>query len=212
MANYKKVDADQLNAGLTSVANAIRERAGTEDQLAFPDGFVSAVEGIPDLLAKRLNNTLTEYVSSEVTALPGYALRNCSNLVRLELPNCWDVGMSSFVGCTGLVDLCFPSAEVIGTDAFNAARNLTTLDLPIIREIRDRAFTSTNLTTLIIRKTDKVCTLGGSQAINNNPIASGTGYIYVPRALVDSYKAATNWSTYANQIRAIEDYPEITGG
>lgn len=25
-------------------------------------------------------------------------------------------------------------------------------------------------------------------------------------ALVDSYKAATNWSTYADQIRALEDY------
>ena len=31
MANYKVVDADQLDANLTSVANAIRERAGTED-------------------------------------------------------------------------------------------------------------------------------------------------------------------------------------
>ena len=43
-------------------------------------------------------------------------------------------------------------------------------------------------------------------------IASGTGYVYVPSALVNSYKSATNWSTYADQIRAIEDYPDITGG
>ena len=35
---------------------------------------------------------------------------------------------------------------------------------------------------------------------------------YVPTSLVDTYKSATNWSTYAEQIRAIEDYPEITGG
>lgn len=35
---------------------------------------------------------------------------------------------------------------------------------------------------------------------------SGTGYIYVPRALVDTYKAATNWSTIADQFRALEDY------
>lgn len=25
-------------------------------------------------------------------------------------------------------------------------------------------------------------------------------------------KVATNWSTFAEQFRAIEDYPEITGG
>jgi hypothetical protein len=41
---------------------------------------------------------------------------------------------------------------------------------------------------------------------------NGTGYIYVPATLVDTYKAGTNWSTHADQIRAIEDYPEITGG
>ena len=37
-------------------------------------------------------------------------------------------------------------------------------------------------------------------------------YIYVPRALVEDYKVATNWSTFADRIRAIEDYPEICGG
>jgi hypothetical protein len=43
-------------------------------------------------------------------------------------------------------------------------------------------------------------------------VANGTGYIYVPAALIEDYKAATNWSLYADQFRAIEDYPEITGG
>ena len=46
----------------------------------------------------------------------------------------------------------------------------------------------------------------GSNVFKNTPIASGTGYIYVPRALVDSYKVATNWATYAAQFRALEDY------
>ena len=41
MANYKVVDAD-----LASVADSIRAKAGTADQMAFPDGFKSAVEGI----------------------------------------------------------------------------------------------------------------------------------------------------------------------
>lgn len=46
MANYKVVDADQLDADMATVADAIRSKAGTEDALRFPDGFVSAVEGI----------------------------------------------------------------------------------------------------------------------------------------------------------------------
>jgi len=35
------------------------------------------------------------------------------------------------------------------------------------------------------------------------------GYIYVPKELIEDYKKATNWTTYANHFRAIEDYPEI---
>lgn len=41
-------------------------------------------------------------------------------------------------------------------------------------------------------------------------VAAGTGYVYVPSAQVEAYKAHANWSAYANQIRAIEDYPEET--
>lgn len=52
MALDKAVDSAQLNADLTAVADAIRTKGGTSAQLAFPDGFVSAVqaiEGAPDL-------------------------------------------------------------------------------------------------------------------------------------------------------------------
>ncbi len=47
MALDKLVDSSQLNADLTSIANAIRTKGGTSAQLAFPAGFVSAVQAIP---------------------------------------------------------------------------------------------------------------------------------------------------------------------
>lgn len=47
MAVDKLVDSAQLDADLTSVANAIRTKGGTSASLAFPTGFVSAVEAIP---------------------------------------------------------------------------------------------------------------------------------------------------------------------
>lgn len=47
MAVDKLVDSTQLDADLTSVANAIRTKGGTSADLAFPAGFVSAVEAIP---------------------------------------------------------------------------------------------------------------------------------------------------------------------
>lgn len=47
MSVDKLVDSTQLDSDLTSVANAIRTKGGTSAQLAFPAGFVSAVEAIP---------------------------------------------------------------------------------------------------------------------------------------------------------------------
>jgi hypothetical protein len=46
MAVDKLVDSTQLDADLTSVANAIRTKGGTSAQLAFPAGFVSAINDI----------------------------------------------------------------------------------------------------------------------------------------------------------------------
>ena len=59
---------------------------------------------------------------------------------------------------------------------------------------------------MILRNTEKACGLSNTSALSGTPIESGSGYIYVPAALVDSYKTASNWSTYANQFRALEDY------
>ena len=46
MAFDKVVDSAMLDAGMKSVADAIRAKAGTTDLLAWPDGFKTAVEGI----------------------------------------------------------------------------------------------------------------------------------------------------------------------
>lgn len=47
MAVDKLVDSTQLDADLTSVADAIRSKGGTSASLAFPAGFISAVNAIP---------------------------------------------------------------------------------------------------------------------------------------------------------------------
>ena len=46
MAVDKLVDSTALDAGLTSVANAIRSKGGTSASLSFPQGFVDAIDDI----------------------------------------------------------------------------------------------------------------------------------------------------------------------
>ena len=48
MANYKVVDADQLDADMKSVADAIRAKGGTTESMSFPDGYVSAIGNIEE--------------------------------------------------------------------------------------------------------------------------------------------------------------------
>ena len=57
-----------------------------------------------------------------------------------------------------------------------------------------------------------MCVASGSDMLYSSLIHLGTGYIYVPKALLSDddatkdYRRATNWSTYADQFRALEDY------
>lgn len=60
MANYVLVDAEQLDADLTSVADRIRAKGGTSAQLAFPSGFNSAVDAISTgVTVQRKSGTFT---------------------------------------------------------------------------------------------------------------------------------------------------------
>lgn len=122
------------------------------------------------------------------------------------------VGAYAFQNCSGLTSVSFPNVTSIGEYAFNAAHNLAFVDLPKAASIGNNGFSAANaLETLILRNTEQVCTLGGD-GLYYTKIHSGQGYVYVPAALVDSYKETASWKYEADHIRAIEDYPEITGG
>ena len=100
----------------------------------------------------------------------------------------------------------------IGEYAFSHNTALTWVSFPAVTSIGASAFASCSKLTTVILGAGSYVALSNVSAFTGTPIASGTGFIYVPAALVDTYKIASNWSTYANQIRAIEDYPEICGG
>ena len=60
MAVDKFVDSSQLNSDLTSVANAIRTKGGTSSQLAFPSGFITALDNISGGWVKTLSAVFTQ--------------------------------------------------------------------------------------------------------------------------------------------------------
>ena len=184
----------------------------------------SAVTGDMDCYAQFLfNGSLTRelvqrtmegaYENDRVTVVGESAFRNSTSLEVISMDAVTSVEKEAFRGCTKLASVYLPSADKLKEGSFNACISLVMVDLPVATYVGMTAFYNDEaLEILILRNTDAVCELYNTGVFYKTPIANGTGYIYVPRALVDSYKAATNWSNFAAQIRAIEDYPDICGG
>ena len=152
------------------------------------------------------------------------AFSYCDNLVSVEFPNVTNVGSNAFYNCTRLASVTFPKVTGVDGSAFYNCTNLASVDFPNATSIGAYAFRGGYLLKTVILRSSTMCTLANKNAFTNcyhilgtknatyNPNGDKDGYIYVPRDLVDSYKSASNWSNYASQFRAIEDYPEITGG
>lgn len=139
---------------------------------------------------------------------------NCASIKNINAPLLQHTGAQVFQGCSGLASVKFPALTSVNVMAFEDCTNLVRADFGTsLTEIGYLAFRGcTKLDTLILRS-NKVVTYNtdGIGISDSSPIGAGTGYIYVPTALVDSYKAASKWSDLANQFRAIEDYPNICG-
>ena len=185
-----------------------------------------------DYLAKRLDSGLGkfEYYSEEIKAINQQALAYCYAITKLVLPNCKTISTQCCYVANNLREIVLPNLESVqGTQHFQntaieeaeflklgsstvcpyfgGSQKFKKLNLGYVHSIPATTFINCPVfEILIIRRTDGVPSLANVNAFNNTMIANGTGYIYVPRDLVDLYKSATNWTTYANQFRALEDY------
>jgi hypothetical protein len=186
------------------------------------------------LLDATLNNTLTA-IDSNVTSVVGYACRGLSKLKTVNLPNATSIGTYAFYYCTALSSFSAPRVTALNTYVFYNCGKISSINFPLATSVPTQCFYSCGvlekadfgaaksiaanafpyceeLVTLILRRSDAICTLANKNAFTDTPIEDGTGYVYVPAALVETYKTASNWSNFASQFRAIENYPEITGG
>ncbi len=218
MAVDKLVDSTQLDADLTSVANAIRTKGGTSAQLAFPADFVQAIADIPagggDYTAEDFADPTKptgEVMFSQATMQRAWFSYR-TGVTKLYLPNWTGTGSSAsdiFHGMTGLVYAVCPSAGRFYNNCFNSCSKLVGVDYNG-GNIGSTVFFGTKLKYIVIRQTSGVAYLGNTNAFNSSPFASNGagGTLYVPADLISTYEAATNWSTilgYANnQIKSIE--------
>lgn len=174
-----------------------------------------------------------------VTTLNPNAFNSCSYLTNVNIPKIDKLGSNCFNGCGKITNLDLSTLTQIETKAL-AGTSITQLILPNITSIQTQSFmnmlkvtkidigsnfeSSLNawafanciaLETLILRHTGTINKLDypdeSKSPFYGSSIVKGTGYVYVPKALLTLYKANSMWEPYADQIRAIEDYPDICG-
>jgi hypothetical protein len=157
------------------------------------------------------SNKLVSVVMPLCTELSDDAFSGCGSLKETTFSvDLAKIGANTFYNCDALTEFIYPNVYIYSYSTFQVSQNLKKADIAGFVGATE-TFNGTPLETLIIRS-DTMQTIGNVNVLKDTHIAKGIGYIYVPRALVDTYKAATNWSTYAAQFRAIEDYPDICGG
>ena len=147
------------------------------------------VEAIGDeaLTNSIIDRSITEIEDDYVTTLAPYALASCTSLKKAVFGSVTEVLNKSFYGDTALETLDFHATVEFDASALQGLSSLKAL----------------------ILRSNTMCDASSGAVLSYTPIEEGTGYIYVPAALVDEYRSDFVWSSYYDQIRAIEDYPEV---
>lgn len=219
---------------IQNIADSIREKNGLTTTYKVSE-MAQAIKDIPLGSGSDDNNALNDFiegsittVESDVTTVRLYAFFRLSSLATVSLPNATEIGSSAFTRCTTLTSVSLPKVKIINTygfqgcsaltfinlpsvtaiynSGFQECSNLSVVDLGVIKTIAAATFYSCTSLNKIIIRSSTVCNLNSTNALSGSLIAAGTGTIYVPDDLVDDYKSAKNWSTFADQIKPLSEY------
>lgn len=150
---------------------------------------------------------------STVTSIGQYSFASCKNMTKFTATgSITTFGTYTFVGASSDHKMTLKECRLpnLGTSialnlnwghttAANACQQLEIVDIGKAKSIAANTFANCyKLTTLIMRRTGTATTCANVNAFLNTPLrgySSRTATIYVPNALIDTYKAASVWTT-----------------
>lgn len=158
------------------------------------------------------NTAIDKFYDTQITTITNSNVFKSANIGVINMPNVKSIGYQGFYGCkateirfTGLQTFSQGSTFMSMPNLVKAVFGTSCSSLP------NQCFNSCSKLATLVLPYNGVVNINATSnngSLMNSAIANGTGYVYVPSAQVDNYKANSNWSAYANQIRAIEDYPD----
>ena len=187
----------EIGNGITSIGNSAFYSCYSLASITIPNGVtnivVSAFYSCYSLASITIPNGVTNIVDS--------AFYSCYSLASITIPNgVTNIVDSAFGNCRSLASITIPNGITsIGDSAFNNCYSLASITMPNgITSVGDSAFKNCRGVAFYnFTACTTVPTLASTTAFTGIPADC---QIRVPAALADKWKAATNWSTYADHI------------
>lgn len=150
------------------------------------------------------NNLETVELSPNTKIIPATCFNACYKLKNLNIWNNLEEIETNGCRVCGFENVHLPKVKKLGAGAFELCGNLKTVKMDVLEEIGSNVFNSCATLETVVITTDTV-PLATGNPFPNCPLLTS---IYVSDNLVDSYKSATNWSTYADVIKPLSEYVE----
>lgn len=210
--------------------NVAVESSGSENRLnllatknitELTNADMQGVTEITNYFCANCSKLASVHIPSTVTRIGDYAFSSCTSLVNINIPNSVkQLGQRAFFHCYGLESVSLSNGITsLPFGLFEYCRNLKNITIPdtatslgsycfqecpieylfvppSVTKIDTGAFSSWKAGQIIdFSQHQSVPTLSSQNSFKAT--------IYVPSALLDEWKSATNWSTFASQIVGI---------
>lgn len=145
-------------------------------------------------------------IPPKLKSISDHTFKGCTDLQVNEIHSgITSIGSSSFYECKGFTKMRVLGNNVeIKNDAFRYTSLIEFECVGTITSIGNIAFcNNSDLIKFVINNITPPTF--GTKVFNNTAIADGTGYIYVPDESIEAYQTATNWSTWASQIKGLSE-------
>ena len=187
----------EIGNGVTNIRQNAFNTCYSLVSITIPNSITSIGESIFNTCSSLSSIT----IPNSVTSIGNSAFYNCSSLSSITIPNSvTSIGTATFNGCYSLSPITIPdSVTSILQQAFSRCYSLSSITIPdSVASIASSTFYNCySVAFYDFSNHTSVPTLAGTNAFSNIPADC---QIRVPASLVDAWKAATNWSTYADHI------------
>ena len=218
--NCYSLESITMPNGITSIGTSVFDSCHSLASITIP-GSVTSIEGfafyscyslasitIPDSVTNigesafdRCYSLASITIADGVTSIGSNAFYSCNSLASITIPDSvTSIEESVFDSCYSLASITMPNGVTsIGYSAFSDCNSLASITIPgSVTSIEDYAFYRCfGAAFFDFTACTTVPVLASTTVFDD---ISADYQIRVPAALVDEWKAATNWSTYADHI------------